>query len=957
MLFRALIFLFCASYSYDIAGQDIFYTNHTIKSGLPSNTVYFAFQDSEGFMWFGTDSGVCRYDGHTFTTFTPQDKLSDNEVFQIAEDSQHRIWFLTFNGRLSYYKNGIIYNAASDPILKELAVEDNFNSFLEDSKKRIWFSSTFKGINILNSDGTTTHLDNKFVSYLWEEGDKILGIDRMGIVYFDKNNPSKQEKKTIEGVELFSNGSRRTSINKEEKVIYSPYFGFGLCKIEYSNLKSTKLFQHLQIFGLLPAEDNQLWVYHSNGAFLWNGYDTASVENVFNGAIISHAAQDKEGGYWFTTLNKGILYAPSTQIKKVFPKFKTDAAVRRLIHTEKGEVMAMHEHGEYVTISPNDFSVKNYMLPIQVGDSRIDELVNDRGATWVAGKAIGLIKLHDGRSDVYFPRETIKHFSIDSQYLLHSSSSFIRRIDKNLLEQRRKKSVFDSASGEILFNGRSFTFHQSSESKILIGTNLGLALIENKIVKPLSSIHPYLSNRIVQIKEDKEGNFWIVVDATGVVVLNPQLELIGVLDESAGIINGPCFRIFINEENKIWAISQHTVYQTSIENNKLQFESVFFLGDEIINDLSTDNKSLWIASSSGLIVVPITYRDKEEIHTIIKGVYINGNKIETDLYKPIRLSYNQNNIRINYTALNFKTQDNLFRYKLADKNASSWTITKLDEIEFSSLAPGDFTFQLQAKNADGSWSSSTASFHFSITNPIWNEWWVIVLGMTFLFAIATAIVYRAYQGNLKKILLKDRLVESELRALVAQMNPHFIFNTLNTIQSFFITNDVKTANRMLSQFSSLMRKILDHTSQSFISVEDEVEFLKNYLDVEKMRFNNQFEYEIDVQYDINAALTMIPSMTIQPFIENAIIHGLTPKKGNGKVIVQFNKTNDQRTHVRVEDNGVGRKQNTERTHTPRGISLINERLSILNAKNKTSYKIEIIDLVEPERGTRVDLCF
>jgi ligand-binding sensor domain-containing protein/two-component sensor histidine kinase len=955
MLFRALLFFFCASYSYDIVGQDVFYTNYTTESGLPSNTVYFAFQDSEGFMWFGTDAGVCRYDGHTFTTFTPQDKLSDNEVFQIVEDSQKRIWFLTFNGRVSYYKNGAIYNSSSDPILKGLEVGDIYNCFFEDSKNRIWLTNTLKGVNILNPDSTITHLDNKYIFYLWEEDDKILGVDQSGVIYFDKNNPSHYEKKMIEGLLFFANGSRRVMINKEEKIIYFPVFGSGINEIDYSKLTSTKLFQHLQVFGLLPAEDDQVWVYHSNGAFLWDEHDTTTVKNLFNGTIISHAARDKDGGYWFTTLNKGILYMPSLQIKKISPKFKTDDGVRRLVQTAAGEVIAIHEHGEYAIISSKDFSLKNHTLPIQVDDSRVDELVRSGDTTWITGKAIGLIKLHKGKSDIYFSGQTIKHFSIGNEHILQNNSSFLKRIDSKSL--KAEKSIYDTASGDILFKGRSFTFHQTTENKILIGSNQGLAIVENKTVKYLSDIHPYLSNRIVQIKEDKQGNFWMVVDATGVIVLNSQLKTIGVLDESAGIIDGSCHRIFIDNHNEVWVITKNTVYKAFIEDEALQFETIFFLENENINDVLVDERNIWIASSSGITIVPKNQPTKQQVQTVIKSIYINKEKILTAIKGPIRVSHNQNNIRILYSALNFATKNNLYRYRLYGKDSPSWTITKSDEIEFSSLSPGNFTFQVQAKNTDGSWSSSIASFQFVITNPIWKEWWAIALGMTFLFAIATAIIYKTYQGNLKKILLKDRLVESELKALVAQMNPHFIFNTLNTIQSFFITNDVKTANRMLSQFSSLMRKILDHTSQSFISVEDEVAFLKNYLDVEKMRFNNQFEYEIDVQYDINAALTMIPSMTIQPFIENAIIHGLTPKKGNGKIIVQFNKTNDLRTHVRVQDNGIGRRENTERTHIPRGINLINERLTILNAKNKTSYKIEIIDLVEPEKGTRVDLYF
>src|SRR5688572_13895052 len=132
-------------YLFELSAQQPFFINYTIKTGLPSNTIYYTMQDSEGFVWMATDAGVCRYNGRTFVTFTPQDGLADNEIFQVHEDSQKRIWFLSFNGRISYYKDGAIYNSNTDTSLRSFDANDIYSCFLEDSKKQIWLGTQNKG--------------------------------------------------------------------------------------------------------------------------------------------------------------------------------------------------------------------------------------------------------------------------------------------------------------------------------------------------------------------------------------------------------------------------------------------------------------------------------------------------------------------------------------------------------------------------------------------------------------------------------------------------------------------------------------------------------------------------------------------------------------------------------------------------------------------------------------------
>jgi LytS/YehU family sensor histidine kinase len=185
------------------------------------------------------------------------------------------------------------------------------------------------------------------------------------------------------------------------------------------------------------------------------------------------------------------------------------------------------------------------------------------------------------------------------------------------------------------------------------------------------------------------------------------------------------------------------------------------------------------------------------------------------------------------------------------------------------------------------------------------------------------------------------------------MNPHFIFNTLNTIQRFYLSNDIDIGNNLLNKFGRLMRMILDNTNESFITIEDEVDFLKNYLEIEQLRYNNKFSYQISIDERIDSSITLIPSMIIQPFVENAIIHGFPSLKVKGLLRVDFSLKNNS-IKIIIDDNGIGRNSSLKKNHVSRGINLIRERLNVLNNKNKTHYSLEIIDK-ENSGGTLIEI--
>lgn len=298
---------------------------------------------------------------------------------------------------------------------------------------------------------------------------------------------------------------------------------------------------------------------------------------------------------------------------------------------------------------------------------------------------------------------------------------------------------------------------------------------------------------------------------------------------------------------------------------------------------------------------------------------------------------------------------------------TNWQSTKQTNVTFYSLPDGDYTFEVIAKNEDGYWSSPV-EFVFKIKPPFWFTWWFISLEI--LFTIISIIIIFKYRE--KQLLKKNdivrkitenekKIIELELKALRSQMNPHFIFNTLNSIQMYISRHDFKESNRYISNFSRLIRMVLNHSEKPFINLRDELEMLTLYIGLEQIRFENQFDYYINVDEELDLDCDKIPPMLLQPFIENAIWHGLMKKSEKGKIEVDLKLSNDI-LYCSIQDNGIGRaaalKIKAERKIQNKsiGMRVTKDRLSIMYNEKYNNMDVEIVDLHDENNnptGTKI----
>ncbi len=337
--------------------------------------------------------------------------------------------------------------------------------------------------------------------------------------------------------------------------------------------------------------------------------------------------------------------------------------------------------------------------------------------------------------------------------------------------------------------------------------------------------------------------------------------------------------------------------------------------------------------------------------------------------KPVLL-FSDNSITFHYSAAYYEVPGEIKYSTYLDgfdkqNKWSKWT--NKTERAFTNLDAGKYTFMVKAKNVYDI-ESDSAQYEFEILPPWWKTWWFITLELIIAILI-TGLVFQIFNKvKIRKIenknRIKNELFKSRQQALSAQMNPHFIFNSLNSIQFFIINNDKDKSNLYLTKFASLMRKVLDNSQQSLITIEEELEALTLYIELESLRFPDKFSYSIDIDKKINLLKYKIPPLLLQPYVENAILHGLMNKKdGNGKLEIIMKK-DDNTLKCSIKDNGVGRKKSREIKSQKLGIyksvgtKITKKRMHIINSLYNSQMDVIYIDLFDEYNeaaGTQVEI--
>ncbi|RYG11039.1 MAG: diguanylate cyclase, partial [Chitinophagaceae bacterium] len=447
---------------------------------------------------------------------------------------------------------------------------------------------------------------------------------------------------------------------------------------------------------------------------------------------------------------------------------------------------------------------------------------------------------------------------------------------------------------------------------------------------------PMLTKRVNDIKELPGHMYAMATDGYGILFMANN-KIIKHITQSDGLNNNIINKLFVKGEY-LWAISNNGVNRISFKNNKITINSFDYANDLLsddLNDLFIDDNTAYFATNNGLVYFNFNLTSQVKSAPKIYISSITHNKVPLDLSSSsFSFEPEEHNIVLNYGAVDFKNKQITYRYRL--KADVKWTETKNRRLELSALEPDTYAFEVSAKSQDNQWSEP-AKIHFELEKHFWQTWWffsiLIVVGGSLLYVVTVNITKRQKNKEQEQLLLKNKTLMLEQRALQAMMNPHFVFNVMNSIQHYINTSNTSLANRVLTGFAKLIRKNLEICTKSYINLEEEVDYLNLYLSLEKYRFGDKFKYQISIDPQIDKEESFIPSMLLQPFIENAIWHGIMPLEEGGEVAININLKEEGYLQINIIDNGVGIENSLSQKksgHQSKGMDLTQERINLLN---------------------------
>jgi ligand-binding sensor domain-containing protein len=942
------------------------FKNFNSTNGLTAATVYKCFQDSKGYMWFGTETGAVRFDGKNFRQYTIDDGLSDNEIFSISEDSQKRIWFLPFSGRPSFLKNDTFYNPLNNAVLQKIKSDGSLSMFMEDEHGKIWIGSlgtdlfTLTGNDVKHYDLKDSKLAVSFV----KNNHEIWICTETGFFRIHNNKIERILTRYI------PHTYRMATNDENGNIIFLSEEGL----IKMSGLKEEVIIPKKQLKiplklmgGIYIDKNENLWIPTlGEGIHLYkkNG-NTYVFEEVFlEGKIITDVTCDHEGNYWFCTVGNGVYMLPfnyKNYSSYTITEGLTNNYVYSICKDNEGRIWLGMNRGLVHVIDKKN--IKTYDINfLRIAYLRVLDIVRDQeNNIWVATDR-SLVKF----KSPYDPLQVVRPVDSPRRVFpknidVSSSGDISLTTAKGVMKAFVKDNEYHFAIPENFEVKRTFTHHYDAKGRLWVATIEGLNCYENNHLIKYGETNELLKKRITDIQELNDSILVLSTYGYGVIFFKSG-KVFRHLTASMGLSSNICKKMFIDADKNIWVATNNGVSKINYGNGNIVIEKFTtydgLLSDDV-NDIYVDSLSVCIATTGGLSIIK-EFREKNQgsVPPVLINRVVSGT---TDITKKpgIYLAYNNNRILIDFIALSYSDPlELIYQYRL-NNNHASWETTRNTTVEFSSLAPGEYHFELRAKKEGGSWSNPVV-FDFTITPPLWMNMYfvvplILIIGAIIVFIIRYNII-KTREKHTERLRIQNKMIQLEQKALQAMMNPHFIFNVMNSIQNYLSSHDQFSANQYLSSFAKLIRKNMDIATESFISLDDEITYLNLYLSLEKVRFEDRLIYMIEKDQELDMEDVVIPTMLIQPFIENAIWHGIMPSEKQGNIHIKFMYVNDE-LHIEIKDNGVGidnsiSNKPEKKDHTSRGIGLVLERIQLINQTSEHSIQVKIHQN-ESESGTTV----
>ncbi len=968
-----------------LMGQEYSFVSYSIQQGLPQSQVYAIVEDSKGYIWLGTHGGgVSRFDGRKFKNFSKIDGLPSNYIESFVEDDLGRLWVGTNKGlallngdRFEAFEKkdfekpcydlvvtkenrlllgtdrGIYEFDLRDTSFRRLTLGKGVNSQrinkLYRSADRLYAATNFgvwrideKPVNLflfndlpsenvndvlLDEKGRLWCLTNNKIIYFGSRSDRLIGNSDLD--FTQKANCFYQQE----------DGSVWVGTQDRGLAIFSPNTSSWMIIDESKGLANNNV-QAIAHDGW----GNQ-WIGTSGGGlvkylgqFFIHYKDRLGVGS--NRIYALHQGADR---LWFSNSEKGIYYLDSLG----FHRFKRDSnylkvKCKTILEDEDGRLWVGTE-GKGVAVFDSS-GMRMITQEERLPSNWIGGIVQRQDTFWIATYANGICQL-------FFTDSVnigIKHLNRYFTKLPYAITNMVKSPSGHIWFSAKGGSLgyFDQR-GRVINLGQSdglpgselFSIAFDSLNNVLVGT-AGDGLFAASL-NDLKFMELTLPSRL-----SSENIYLTIADANGHLWVGTERGVDQLIRNRAGVV----------EEVVSYGVEEG------------------FLGIETCRNavLSDYESNLWFGTMNGLMKHKLSDANVEKVPPKLhfERVYINNKPLDTLHYlnNHLRLRYYENRLGFNFQGIDFYDPNLLkYRWKLTGVDKDWSELTSTQSVFYPKLSAGWYTFQVEACNTDGRCSERVV-VDFNIEYPFWEKGWfriafILSLGLAIVLSLLRYVngIKRKEAKKREKLEMRNRVLELEQKALQLQMNPHFIFNALNSIQSLIVTNKNKEARKEINTFALLIRSILHNSRNQRISLADEMKTLMKYLEVEQFCQEHAFDFEIVDDVGMDPAELSLPPMLIQPFVENALIHGIHKLPRRGKIKLRF-FLEDHILVSEVIDNGRGRtaanarKQIGKNKHESVATLVTEERLRAL--KGKANYEaLEIEDLYDLEQptGTKVVL--
>lgn len=954
------VFLFTLSFC-SVQGQKFVFLNYNVDDGLAHSQVRSLFQDKNGVLWVGSLGGVSKYDGQGFTNFSTDDGLVNNDVRAIEQLANGDLIFGSVGGVAIY--NGRAFTAYK---FSESWKSASINKFY----------CSGDSILICSEKGLMSYRNNKvsyFPTFLPKDDMNLKSITKVeeGFLFLTKNSlylwnydgfkPVLSAAQVSEQLNEEPSSFMDMVIDAEGR-IYISTAAIGLIEYVDGNIDNLSIKEGMvsNVLGNVYLDDRQdIMVCSKNGLshIKENEIYSFTEKNGLEFSDVKAVLKDSEGRFWIGTNGGGLFKFTGYS----FTYFNQDDGlssdvVMTINSSENGE-MGFGTFDEGVSIAQaNEW---NYLSGDELKNNKIWTSTTDgKGRVWY-GSSGGINVIENGKSIRSIAKEEGLDYS-KVTFLFHDENSDVIWAGTS---RGLNKIIGDSVVQMTEFLGSRIRSIEKKGNALFLGSRQGLWKYEKDTFE-LIDIGQTTEDKTVYCIKSLDSVLWVGAK-TGLfrVTETSAQEILLSSNFSSKTINF----LESDPDGNIWAGTNLGLFKISPE---LEVES-FTKQDGLVsletnlNSVFSDEENLWFGTSKAL--QRLNFKELKQAETlnppsvVLKEVRLNLEKTiwskEITHFMPSSnipispaVKHRDNNFSFRFHAKSIEEASNLrYQYMLEGFDENWQPITEEASATYTNLPFKSFKFKVRAKRLSQDWGEPLY-YDFSITPPFWQTWWFILVAVLAGSYLSFSI-FQYRRKNLitalekEKFEIKSKMLALEQQSLNSSMNRHFIFNALNSIQYYINRQDRLSANRYLSSFAKLIRKNLDSSQVNFTTLSDELERLGLYLEIENMRFKDKFEYEINIAESVDEEVVKIPSMLLQPFLENSIWHGILPQEKKGKISVDIDKNELGQMEIRIKDNGIGihtsqAQKNGKAEHISQGMNITSGRIELL--QKITTEKVTLI---------------